>query len=98
MKIKVLKRTPNELRIEIEGEGHTFCTLLQNALLEDEMVDMAGYDIPHPLVSNPVLYVRTKEGKRPINALRDASRRIRDRYSEFRKLLEEALGAGESHS
>ena len=53
MKINILKKTKNELKIEIEGEGHTFCNLLQDALLEDKSVEMAGYDIPHPLQANP---------------------------------------------
>lgn len=60
VKIKVLKKTGNELKIEVEGAGHGLCNLLQKKLLEDENVDMAGYDVPHPLVSNPIIYVRMK--------------------------------------
>jgi DNA-directed RNA polymerase subunit L len=64
------------VRIEIEGEGHTFCNVLQKALLEDETVETASYDIPHPLVSSPIVYVRMKEirkpEKRPETALKDS--------------------------
>jgi len=60
MKVNVLKKTSNELKIEVEGAGHTLCNLLQKELLEEDNVDMAGYDIPHPLASNSVIYVRTK--------------------------------------
>lgn len=49
MKVKILKRTPSELKLEVEGAGHGFCNLLQKRLLEDENVDLAGYDVPHPL-------------------------------------------------
>jgi len=58
LKVKVLKKEKNELKIEIEGAGHGLCNLLQKRLLEDEQVDVAGYDVPHPLASNPVLYIR----------------------------------------
>jgi DNA-directed RNA polymerase subunit L len=95
LNIKVLKKTSDELRIEIEGEGHTFCNVLQRALLEDETVEMAGYDIPHPLVANPVVYVRMKKGrkpeKKPKTALREAAAKIKHQTQQFRTCLEKAL-------
>ena len=91
MKITILKKSSNELRFEIEGEGHTLCNLLQSVLLEDETVEMAGYDIQHPLVSNPIFYIRTKGKRRPLTALREAVERIKQRNDEFRLSLEEAL-------
>jgi DNA-directed RNA polymerase subunit L len=95
LNIKVLKKTPNELRIEIEGEGHTFCNVLQRALLEDKTVEMAGYDIPHPLVANPVVYVRMKEGrkpeKKPETVLREAATKIKNQTKQFRTSLKKAL-------
>ena len=65
LKVKVLKKTANEIKIEIEGSGHGLCNLLQKKLLEDKSVDMAGYDIPHPLASNPVIFVRMKGAAKP---------------------------------
>ena len=91
MQVKVLERKPNELKIEIEGENHSFCNVLQKALLEDETIDMAGYDIPHPLVSNPIVYVRTRGQRRPETALRNAAEKIRKRNKEFRETFEKAL-------
>jgi DNA-directed RNA polymerase subunit L len=91
MNVKVLERGSNELRIEIEGEGHTFCNALQKALLEDETIEMAGYDIPHPLVSNPIIYVRTKGKRHPETALREAAEKIRARNREFRTSFEKAF-------
>lgn len=95
MNIKVLKQSSDELRIEIEGEGHTFCNVLQKALLEDETVEIAGYDISHPLVANPVVYVHMKERrkpkKKPETALREAAAKIKDQTKEFRSSLEKAL-------
>ena len=91
MQVKVLEKKPNELKIEIEGENHSFCNVLQKALLEDETIDMAGYDIPHPLVSNPIVYVRTRGQRRPETALRNAAEKIRKRNKEFRETFEKAL-------
>jgi len=91
MKVKVLKKTPNELKIEIEGEGHSFCNVLQKALLEDEEIDMAGYDISHPLVSNPTVYVRTRGGQRPRTAIQNAAKKVRKQSKEFREAFEKAL-------
>jgi DNA-directed RNA polymerase subunit L len=91
MKVKTLKKTPNELRIEIEGAGHTLCNLLQRRLLEDEKVDLAGYDVPHPLASSPVLYIRTKGRVKPERVLFRAVEEVRGINKEFGKELEKAI-------
>jgi len=91
MNLKVLERNSNELRLEIEGEGHTFCNVLQKVLLEDGTIEMAGYDIAHPLVTNPVIYVRTKGKRHPETALREAAEKIRGKDKEFRASFEKAL-------
>ena len=93
MKIKVLKKTANELKIEIEGTGHGLCNLLQKKLLEDKSVEMAGYDIPHPLASNPVIYVRMKGAAKPEAALQRAAEKAREANEAFSKELEKALKA-----
>ena len=93
MKIKVLKRTSNELKIEVEGEGHTLCNVLQKALLEDDTIEMAGYDVPHPLFDSATVYVRTKGKRRPEAALKEATKKILDRNKEFRKSFKKALKA-----
>ena len=91
MKIKVLERTSNELKIEIEGVGHSFCNVLQKALLDEDGIDMTGYHRTHPLVSNPTVYVRTKGQLKPETAIRDAVKRIRKRNKDFGKIFEKAL-------
>jgi len=95
MNIKILKKTTDEMRIEIFGEGHTLCNLLQKALLEDETVEVGGYSVEHPLVSNPVVHVKMKEKrkpeKRPETALKEAAERVRHRSREFQVSLEKAL-------
>jgi len=93
LKINVLKKTDKELKIEIEGAGHSVCNLLQTKLLEEKNVDMAGYKIPHPLASNPVIYVRTKGAAKPEDALRKAAEKALEANAAFAKELEKALKA-----
>jgi DNA-directed RNA polymerase subunit L len=93
LKVKVLKREANELKIEVEGASHGLCNLLQKKLLEDEQVDLAGYDVPHPLASNPVIYVRMKGTAKPEDALIKAAKKAREVNKAFGKELKKALKA-----
>ena len=93
MKIKVLTRSENELKIEIEGGTHGICNLVQKKLLEDKTVDFAGYDVPHPLASNPIIYVRMKGDAKPENALIKAVAKVRETNDDFSKELDHVLKA-----
>jgi len=83
MNVKVLKRSKGLLKIEVEGEGHTFGHLLQEALLGDKNVDWAGYDLPHPLFNKPTVTVRMKGEAAPEKALERAAKQIRQDTEEF---------------
>jgi DNA-directed RNA polymerase subunit L len=91
MEVKVLKKTPDELKIEVEGVGHTLCNLIQKRILEEDNVDLAGYDIPHPMSSSAVIYVRTKGKVKPEEILKRAAERARELNKEFGKEFERAL-------
>lgn len=91
MQLKILKRNSQELKLEIEGEGHTFCNLLESVLLEDKDVEFAGYDVPHPLIANTIVFIRTKKGKKPEEALIEAIEKIRKRGRELNQEINRAL-------
>jgi DNA-directed RNA polymerase subunit L len=91
LKVKVLKKASDELKIEVEGVGHTLCNLLQKRILEEENVDLAGYDVPHPLASSALIYVRAKGKTKPEEILKHAAARARELNKEFGKELERAL-------
>lgn len=93
MKVNVLKKSGNELKIEIEGAGHGLCNLLQQRLLEDKSVDVAGYDVPHPLASNPIIYVRMNGAAKPEDALIRAVEKVRETNNAFGEALERVLKA-----
>ena len=83
MKINVLKRSKGLLKVEVEGEGHTFGNLMQETLLEDKSVDWAGYDQPHPLFRQSIITLRMKGESQPEKALERASKKIRTDTEEF---------------
>jgi DNA-directed RNA polymerase subunit L len=91
MDVKMLKKTATELEIEVEGVGHTVCNLIQKRLLEDESVDLGGYDVPHPLASSSVIYLRTKGKAKPEEVLLRAVEKARLVNKEFGKELQKVL-------
>jgi len=92
MQVKVLQKTKNELKIELVGEDHTFCNLLQSVLLQDKNVEIAGYDQPHPLIRSSVVYVRTKRDFSPEKTLLSALENIKGLNKEFNEKFERAVG------
>ena len=91
MELKVLSKSKNELRLEIIGEDHTFCNLLQNVLLEDKNVELAGYDQPHPLIRSSIIYVRTKREVSPEKTLLNALENVRELNKEFNEKFAKAV-------
>jgi DNA-directed RNA polymerase subunit L len=91
LKVNVLKKSENELKIELQGSSHGLCNLLQKRLLEDKRVDFAGYDVPHPLASSPIIYVRMKGKAKPEDALIAAVAKIREANDAFGKELDRVL-------
>lgn len=88
MKIKIIAEEGNELKIEIEGEGHTLGNLLQQELLEDKKVEIAGYDVPHPLINSAIVYIRTRGRKSPRKSLQEALKRLQDKIDTFQENVE----------
>jgi DNA-directed RNA polymerase subunit L len=90
LRLRLIKEEGNELKFEVD-EGHTFCSLLQGILCEDESVEAAGYDIPHPLIPSAVFYVRTRKPKKPRDAVERALKRIQSTMDELAEEFDEAV-------
>lgn len=93
MKINVVKKSGNELKIEIVGSTHGLCNLIAKRLLEDKTVEFAGYDVPHPLASSPNIYIRMKGKAKPEDALLRAVDKVRTTNDAFGKELDRVLKA-----
>ena len=92
MELKVVSKSKNELRLEIIGEDHTFCNLLQNVLLEDKNVELAGYDQPHPLIRASILYLKTRRDVPPEKTLLTALGNMKGLNKEFDEKFTKAVG------
>ena len=91
MKINVLNRSNNELRIELVGESHSFCNVIQSVLIKDDSIEYVGYNISHPLVSQPVMYIRTNGQKPPEDALIEAAKTVEKELSVIKKTLQKTF-------
>jgi DNA-directed RNA polymerase subunit L len=93
LKVNVLKRSKGFLKVEVEGEGHTFGHLMQDALLQDKTVDWAGYDLPHPLFTKPVITLRMKGESSAEKALERAAKKVQQDTEEFIEKFSAAVAA-----
>ena len=91
MEIKVIEQAKDKLKIEIVGEDHTLSNAIRKELWENTHIRIAGYNIEHNLVSNPLLVIETDGSENPKKALLTAIDNIRKRnkelLTEFNKLV-----------
>ncbi|ACB06884.1 hypothetical protein D9Q81_03895 [Candidatus Korarchaeum cryptofilum] len=80
MEIEVVDVSRNEIRVLIRGETHTLLSPLVEELNSLDEVEFAGYDVPHPLKEESVLFLRVKEGMNPREVLKGAIRRLMEKY------------------
>lgn len=60
MKMNVISEDKSSMVFELEGAQHSFPALLCWALLKDPKVEMAMYNVEHPLIGKPKVHVKTK--------------------------------------
>lgn len=88
MDLKIIEKSDIQILVEIAGESHTLLNTLKSSLLDDPRVEVATYDIKHPTISEPVLFVKT-DGVDPIVAITEASERLIEVYEEFKTVFSE---------
>ena len=84
---KILRREASILEFEIEGEDHSFLNLLRESLKDQEGVLFAAYRLPHPLLENPIFYLRTADFD-PIEGLEQASDSIVHMCDELTEIVQ----------
>ena len=57
MEISILEKDKGKLEIEIIGGDHTLCNALRSELWNHN-VDIAAYNVEHPLISNPTMMIQ----------------------------------------
>ncbi|HDO19619.1 MAG TPA: DNA-directed RNA polymerase subunit L [Thermoplasmatales archaeon] len=87
MEIKILKDKAKELEIEIVGETETMLNPIKEKLLERENVVYAEYSREHPVLTNPRLYVKVKDGKAK-DELKAVLKELQKEIKTFRDQIE----------
>ena len=90
MEMKLLSEDKNAIKVEISGPDDTVLNLLVSELLKETDVAEASYNVGHPDIDKPFLYLKTKKTK-PQTALRKAAEALAEQYQDVRKLLEKEL-------
>jgi DNA-directed RNA polymerase subunit L len=86
MEIKVIELKDDLARIAFIGEGHTFMNVLVDEILKNPSVDVANYSSRFHF-TDPVLLVTTKDGKNPVDAIREAATAISGNCAGFIETL-----------
>ncbi len=91
MDVVVKEKSSTELEIRVKGETYTLIVPIAEKLSEFEEVLFAGYDVPHPLVEEGVIYLRVKEGVDPLLMLRKATEMVIREFEELESSFKEEL-------
>uniref|UniRef100_A0A7J3ZJL9 DNA-directed RNA polymerase subunit Rpo11 n=1 Tax=Fervidicoccus fontis TaxID=683846 RepID=A0A7J3ZJL9_9CREN len=90
------KREENLVRIRVRGETHTLGNLIAKELQRREDVELAYYNIEHPLERSFVLLIRTKKGRDPLEVLQDSLRSLREKLDRLEEVVRGALKGGQA--
>ena len=86
MELKVLNLSGKEAEFEIVGGEYTLGEVLTAKLNQKEGVEFASYKKEHPIVSNPVIYVRVKSGT-AVKVVTSALDELQKEVKEFKEAL-----------
>jgi len=88
--IKILEIGKDYVKLLVKGEDHTYLNLLQHYLSKDSRTVLVRYNIPHPLVGEPELYLRVKDAD-PLDVLKKANETIAKVCEDlYRQLVEKS--------
>lgn len=85
MELKLIKKDKDRMEIEIIGEDETLFNPLIQRLLKDKDVEDARFVKGHPIIDNPRIFLKVKDGKKPEMILRKNAKNIADDLKEFEK-------------
>jgi DNA-directed RNA polymerase subunit L len=96
VKVNIVKQEGSYMEMEFSGEGHTLLNLLQESLLEEKNVEMAGYSKPHPLMDRSKLFIRLRKGEQHLDIVKRAVERADGKLDEFLEEFEKSLAEAQS--
>ena len=87
MDLKKIKKTSNELELEVIGENETILNPITQVLLQNKDVEYATYMTDDPMSKKRRLFIRVKKGK-PEEILKKAVKYLEDEVKSFGKNFE----------
>ncbi len=91
MDIEVKEVGPSEIRVVIKGETYTLLTPIVEELNARDDVEFAGYDVPHPLKEEGIIFLRVRDGLDPRKILRETVEKLIKEYEGLEKSFREEL-------
>jgi len=94
MEITILSQAKDEIEVLVKGETHTLMNIIKATLLEDSRVETAFYDVKrlsNSVEREPVLYIKTMPGQKPIEILKDVAEKIIEECSCFSSAFSNAI-------
>ena len=88
MEVKILKNEANELSFELVGADQALPNMIVDRLNKDKSVEFAACKLAHPLLANPVVYVRTRQGK-ALDAIVSCIKELKDEVDSFKGKFEQ---------
>ena len=86
-------KVPNAGTITLHKEDHTLGNMIKMQMLRDPKVMFSGYNIPHPLINDIVMKVRTSADYTPMLAMKtavdDLNNEMKYLSSAFQKACDE---------
>lgn len=98
MELEIMNISSNEIRVVLRGETHTLLNPLVEELNSLEEVEFAGYDVPHPLKEESVLFLRVRDGLNPREVLRMGIESLISKYESLERSFSEQLSDPERKS
>lgn len=89
--IEIIEDKTLELTFIVHGESHGICNALRHILMKNPDVEYAVYNIDHPLTGEPEMTIKTKRGKRPRIALKQAAEELLAETNDLKELIEENM-------
>ncbi|MDR2944428.1 MAG: DNA-directed RNA polymerase subunit L [Methanosarcinales archaeon] len=94
MELTILSQSKDEMEILVKGETHTLMNIIKAALLDDPRIETAFYDVKrlsNSVEREPVLYIKTMPGEKPIEILKDVAVKITAMCDEFSAAFSQAV-------
>ena len=84
MELVMIEQEKHRVKFILKGEEHSFCDVLRKEIWQGKDVDISGYHVAHPQVSEPSFVVQTK--KTDVNTVvLDAAERLHATATELKK-------------